>query len=220
MPPIMFQTMRGFSKTASNRISKGKTEGQELDIYWTEDMANQLENWGKDHTWNEIECLLVNCKGKILDIACGTGVNILSLSRFKNLELYGFDISDYLINKAIDKGIDPEKLRIADATATKYLDGEFDYSYSIGSLEHFTEDGIDLFLSECSRYTKIASLHMIPVSETNVNEGWLRTNQSFHNNSIEWWLTHYSKHFKKLEVINSGYKDPGLSLGKWFICYK
>ena len=193
---------------------------QELDIYWTDDMAYQLENWGKNHTWNEIECLLVNCSGKVLDIACGTGVNILAMSRFKELDIHGFDISDFLIQKAIDKGISPDKLKVRDATNTDYKDNEFEYSYSIGSLEHFTLEGIDAFLKECSRYTSKASFHMIPVSEKDIDEGWMRTNQSFHNNSVEWWLKKYKKHFREVYAINSGYNDPGLSLGKWFVCVK
>src|SRR6185437_9680753 len=128
--------------------SRGTSEGQELKVYWTAAMAEQLENWGKDHAWIEIECLLVNCRGKVLDIACGTGVNIVSLSRFEFLDMYGCDISDMLIDKAREKGINSERLKVVDATKTSYLDNEFDYAYSIGSLEHFTEDGIDSFLSE------------------------------------------------------------------------
>lgn len=210
-----------FSKSNSSRYYRPTNkESQELDVYWTDQMANQLEEWGRGHTWNEIECLLVNCKGKVLDIACGTGVNILEMQRFTDLDIYGFDISDFLIKRAIDKGIDSKKLKVADATKTDYLDNEFDFSYSIGSLEHFTEEGIDLFLKEAGRYTSKASFHMIPVSESNKDEGWMRTNQSFHNNSVEWWLGKYKKHFREVHVINSAWKDPGLSLGKWFICKK
>ena len=227
IPPILIKIAKKiiirsniYNNTKDGVYKPSDSSKQELDIYWTDDMAYQLENWGKDHTWNEIECLLVNCKGKVLDIACGTGVNILAMNRFSNLDIHGFDISDFLIAKAIEKGLDSTKLRVCDATKTNYLDDEFAYSYSIGSLEHFTEEGIDLFLKECSRYTSNASFHMIPVSESNKDEGWLRSNQSFHNNSVEWWLEKYNKYFSKVYIINSGYKDPGLSFGKWFICYK
>jgi ubiquinone/menaquinone biosynthesis C-methylase UbiE len=226
VPPILIALYKKMSNGQNGQKSNQKyyrpkdETKQELDIYWSDDMANQLENWGKDHTWNEIECLLVNCSGKVLDIACGTGVNIIAMSRFKELDIYGFDISDFLIEKAIAKGIDRSKLKVADATKTDYKDNEFDYSYSIGSLEHFTLEGIDSFLKECSRYTSKASFHMIPVSEKNMDEGWMRTNQSFHNNSIEWWLARYRKYFREVYVIGSGYKDKGLSIGKWFVCVK
>jgi len=197
--------------------SRGTSEGQELKVYWTAAMAEQLENWGKDHAWIEIECLLVNCRGKVLDIACGTGVNIVSLSRFEFLDMYGCDISDMLIDKAREKGIDPERLKVVDATKTCYLDNEFDYSYSIGSLEHFTEDGIDSFLSECKRYTSKASFHQVPVSRKNIDCGWIRRNQCYFNNSIEWWFEKFHNQYNDVQVINSGWNDK-ISVGKWFIC--
>jgi ubiquinone/menaquinone biosynthesis C-methylase UbiE len=221
-PPIFIKVYHKLtSKTDKRTFYRPEdTDSQELDVYWTDSMAHQLENWGKDHTWNEIECLLVNCKGKVLDIACGTGVNIIAMQKFGELDIHGFDISDFLIKKAIEKGINPAKLRVEDATKTSYQNNEFDYSYSIGSLEHFTEEGIDLFLKECSRITKQSAFHMIPVSESGKNDGWIRTNQSFHNNSLEWWTERYLKYFSKVYVINSGWKDTGLSIGKWFVCVK
>lgn len=226
-PPFLIKVGRRIKNALTGNSNKNSkyyrledNNKQELDIYWTDEMAAQLESWGKDHTWIEIECLLVNCKGRVLDIACGTGVNILAMNRFPNLEIYGFDISDFLIKKGIEKGIDPNRLKVYDGTKTGYSDNEFDYSYSIGSLEHFTEEGIDQFLRECSRYTKTASFHMIPISESGSDEGWIRTNQSYNNNSVEWWMKRFTKHFRQVHVINSGYKDEGVSLGRWFVCVK
>jgi len=221
-PPIVLDGLRKLKRSSrpSNELIGSDGSSQDLDIYWTDDMANQLENWGKDHAWNEIECLMINCKGKICDIACGTGVNIKNLSRFPFLEVHGFDISDLLLNVAKKKGINPANLKIFDATKTGYIDSEFDYSYSIGSLEHFTEEGINLFLKECSRYTSIKSYHMIPVSETNLNNGWIKRGQSYFNNSIEWWLPKFQSYFSEVYILNSGWKDRGYSVGKWFVCIK
>lgn len=221
LPPVLYDACKSLRKPLAKTKTwyrPDNTSEQELGVYWTEDMAFQLENWGKAHTWIEIECLLANCRGKVLDIACGTGVNIIALQRFPQLDLHGFDISDFLIQKALLKGIEPSRLKVEDATKTSYGDKEFAYSYSIGSLEHFTEEGIDQFLQECSRYTSISSFHMVPVSESDQNEGWIRTNQSYHNNSVEWWLSYYRKYFTEVQVINSGYKDLGISAGKWFVC--
>jgi len=223
-PPIILSFFRQItnSREKSNLpyYEKGEGSQQDLDIYWTEGMANQLENWGRNHTWIEIECLLANCKGKVLDIACGTGVNIISLSKFEFLEIHGFDISPLLLEKAKQKGIDTKYLKEEDATKTNYLNNEFDYSYSIGSLEHFTEEGIDSFLKECGRYTSKGTFHMIPISENNKNDGWIKRGQSYFNNSIEWWLPKFQKYFSKVYVINSGWKDEGISIGKWFVCFK
>lgn len=223
-PPVIISILRkvkGNNGSSQNQLYE-KTDGsqQDLDIYFTPEMANHLEDWGKDHTWIEIECLLINCRGKVLDIACGTGVNIKALSRFPFLDVYGFDISDLLLSKAREKGVPAEKLRVNDATKTDYSDNEFEYSYSIGSLEHFTEEGIDLFLKECGRYTSKVAFHMIPVSENDKDNGWIKRGQSYFNNSLAWWLERFNPRFSKVYVINSGWKDAGISVGKWFVCIK
>jgi ubiquinone/menaquinone biosynthesis C-methylase UbiE len=157
--------------------------------------------------------------GKVLDVACGTGATIKLLEKNNTLEIHGFDISDLLIQKAIEKNIPKERLRVEDATKTNYLDNEFDYSYSIGSLEHFTFEGIDKFISESSRYTKFAAFHMIPISKSGKDEGWMKTMQSFFNNSEEWWFAHFKKHFSKVYCIASKWEDD-ISFGRWFICIK
>lgn len=192
---------------------------QDLDLYWTSEMAKILDEWGLDNVWNEIQLLLSTCKGKVLDIACGTGKTIEILDKFSDLEIYGCDISDLFIKKAVERGINPNKLIVCDATNTNYLNNQFDYSYSIGSLEHFTLEGIDAFVKESNRITAKASFHMIPTSRTQTNEGWMKTLQSFFNNSDEWWLERYKQHYKKVVVVNSKWNDD-ISFGKWFICYK
>ncbi len=190
---------------------------QDLEVYWNAEMAQILETWGEGTVWNEIQFLMTNCHGKVLDIACGTGKTIEVVSKFPSIELYGCDISDFLIQKAIDRGISPERLKVCDATQTDYSDRFFDYSYSIGSLEHFTEDGIVSFVAEARRITKRGSFHMIPVSRSGKDEGWMKTLQSFHNNSVEWWLAKYKTAYDTVFVIDSGWRDD-LSVGKWFIC--
>ena len=192
---------------------------QDLDLYWTDDMAKVLDEWGEDNVWNEIQLLLANCEGKVLDIACGTGKTIALLKKFDKLEIHGCDISELLIQKGIERGLSAHTLKVCDATKTEYLDNEFKYSYSIGSLEHFTSDGIDDFIKESYRITSIASFHMIPTSKSQQNEGWMKTVQSFFNNSDDWWMKRYKKYYPKVEIVNSKWND-NISFGKWFICYK
>ena len=141
------------SRLKKNNISISP-QNQMLDIYWDEKFREDLDYWGKDNVWIEIRYLLADKKGKVLDICCGTGGTIRELKKFGDLNLFGFDISDYLINSAINSGIDEKNLRVLDATNTNYQDNEFDFSYSIGSLEHFTIEGINAFLKETRRITK------------------------------------------------------------------
>ena len=57
---------------------------------------------------------------------------------------------------------------------------------------------------------------MMPISK-NIDEGWIKTYQSFHNNSSEWWLKKFKKNFQKVEIIDSSWEDH-ISKGKWFVC--
>jgi ubiquinone/menaquinone biosynthesis C-methylase UbiE len=222
IPPVVWKGMKFMrSPRPEVRVTKfaQPSSQQDLDLYWDPGMAETLEHWGEKSAWREIEYLLVNCSGKVLDVACGTGKNIELLSRFPHLEVHGCDISDFLIQRAIDRGIPAHRLTVCDATRMEYTDGAFDYAYSIGSLEHFTEDGISAFVAENHRVARYASFHMLPVSRSGQNEGWMKTVQSFHNNSVEWWLGKFKSSYRLVYVFDSAWEDE-ISLGKWFVCVK
>jgi len=206
-------------KIIGRPIGGDAPDEQALGVYWDPKMAAILETWGVGNTWNEIQLLLVNAHGTVLDIACGTGKVMTILEPYPNIEVHGFDISDFLIQKAIERGIPRERLRVADATKTGYADDAFDYGYSIGSLEHFTEDGILGFVDETYRITKKASFHMVPVSRSGRDEGWMTTLQSFHNNSVDWWVERYRAAYPVVHVLDSAWNDR-ISIGKWFLCMK
>lgn len=216
---IRNKNKKGDTKIDSRKTVLENPEKQDLDLYWDPEYSKVLEEWGKDSTWIEIQLILSACKGKILDIACGTGITIKLLEKFSDLELYGFDISDLLIGKALEKNIPKDRLRVTDATKTNYLENEFDYSYSIGSLEHFTEVGIDEFIRESARYTTTGSFHMIPVSRNGENGGWIKNVQSYFNNSEDWWYPKFTKYYSRVYVIPSKWED-NISNGRWFICIK
>lgn len=222
-PPIILNSFIKLKKIISPNKSTNQdkiiidSSKQDLEMYWDPEYADVLEVWGTDNTWNEIQLLLSPCKGKVLDIACGTGITIEILRQFSQLELYGFDISDLLIKRAIQKNIPKERLKVADATKENYKENEFDYSYSIGSLEHFTLDGISDFIKQSSRVTKKIAFHMIPVSKSNNDEGWMKTVQSFFNNSEEWWMKKFQEHHTKVYSIPSKWEDA-ISNGRWFVC--
>jgi hypothetical protein len=192
---------------------------QDLGLYWDPKMAAILETWGIGNAWNEIQLLLANVRGKVVDIACGTGKVMTMLAPYPALEVHGFDVSDYLIQKALDRGIPRDRLAVADATKTPYADDQFDYGYSIGSLEHFTEEGILQFVSETYRITRFASFHQIPVARSGRNEGWMKTHQSFHNNSVAWWVERYRSAYPTVHVLDSAWNDK-ISVGKWFVCVR
>ena len=226
-PPILWDSLsslRSSLKSSNNLPSPSSptnlhSDHQDLDIYWNDEMAQLLETWGEGSVWSEIQFLMANCDGKVLDIACGTGKTMEIIFKFPAIEVHGIDISDLLISKALERGISQSYLKIGDATNTGYANNFFKYSYSIGSLEHFTNEGISQFISESYRITEIASFHMLPVSRSGKDEGWMKTLQSFHNNSVEWWLEKFYLSYPIVFVIDSCWND-GLSVGKWFVCFK
>jgi len=192
---------------------------QDLDIYWDADFADELEAWGRNTVWPEVDLLFAALEGKVLDIACGTGQAMTVLGRNGNLDVYGFDISERLIDRALGKGIPASRLEVADATVRSYAENEFDYSCSIGSIEHFTEDGIHRVLANAAYYTRHYSFHMLPVNRDGLDRGWEKTKQSYFNNSVEWWQSMFRPHFAEVTVFGSSW--AGLDqIGKWFVCRK
>ena len=188
LPPIIFNFLKLLKKKAQKKVFLEKPKNQELDLYYDPKMAQILDTWGERNTWIEIQHLLHNKKAKVLDIACGTGKVIEILKKTNDSEIFGCDISDFLIGKALERGISGSHLKVCDATNLPYSENEFDFCYSIGSLEHFTEEGIANFLKSSKRVTRYSGFHLIPVSKSNIDEGWISNYQSYFNNSEKWWL--------------------------------
>ena len=130
------------------KLNSGSAES----IYWDKDFAEELETWGANHVWLEIQALLAGRSGRVLDIACGSGEAMLELRAMPNITVHGCDFSDLLIGRGKKKSL--THLIVSDATRLAFPDRSFDYTYSIGSLEHFREDGIERFLAEASRVTR------------------------------------------------------------------
>jgi ubiquinone/menaquinone biosynthesis C-methylase UbiE len=218
IPPILLRGVRGLrSRIVARRPATNNGSEQDLDIYWDPKMAEMLDHWGEGNAWNDIQLLMAGRKGRVLDIACGTGRTMELLKSNPDLEMHGCDLSNMLIEKAIGRGIPKDRLLVTDATAMSYPDQFFDWAYSIGSLEHFTADGIEKFLKECRRVARHGSFHMIPVSRSNEDEGWIKTFQSYHNNGTAWWDTKCRAAYERVEILDSSWSDR-MSLGKWLIC--
>lgn len=206
-PPLLLALAR--------RSAPGKRD--HLDIYWDPGMAQLLESWGEGNAWHEIRLLLGGRQGKVLDIACGTGKVMGIVQANARLEVHGCDISDYLISKARERGLAADRLTVCDAARLPYPDRSFDYAYSIGSLEHFPEEGIDQVFRECARAVKKLSFHMIPVSRDGRDEGWITPYQGYFNNGTQWWTAKARRVFREVAVLDSIWSDER-SVGKWLVC--
>jgi radical SAM protein with 4Fe4S-binding SPASM domain len=215
----LFSSLLANTESRQSNGSEAESLEQNLTPYWDSNFIESLETWGEGNAWHEIKFIASGCHGKILDIACGTGKVMELLKIFPQLDLYGCDISDMLISKAVQRGLPENRLVVTDATRMDYSDNFFDFSYSIGSLEHFTEEGIEQCIAECYRVTMKSSFHLVPVSKSGLNEGWMTTTQSFHNNQVDWWLNKFKSVYQDVVVLDSLWQDD-ISDGKWFVCIK
>ncbi len=193
-------------------------ERQDTEIYFDPQFAELLETWANDSCWPEIRLLLSGRKGKVLDLACGTGRTYDFLRDIDGLEYYGCDISKPLIDRAVARGIQRERLQVADATKLQYADNEFDAVFSIGSLEHFSVSGLTATISECHRICGGLNFHQVPVSKSYFNEGWITPYQKYWNNSEKWWTIQFARSFgNNVHSMKSRWSDRQ-SRGAWFIC--
>ena len=108
---------------------------------------------------------------------------------------------------------------VCDATNLPYTGDEFDFSFSIGSLEHFTEEQIEKFLRSAKKVTKYYSFHQIPMSRSDIDEGWITPYQSYFNNSESWWYNHCKKVYQNVQIIDSSWEDTR-SVGKLLVLKK
>ncbi|HEY1980060.1 MAG TPA: class I SAM-dependent methyltransferase [Xanthobacteraceae bacterium] len=209
--------LKGFFNSLTKKYRGAKGDSQALDIYMDEGFAKLLEEWGNGTVWNEIQIFLSHRQGSVLDLACGTGRVHDFLKGNPALEYYGCDISPLLIDKAIGRGIDPTRLAVGDATKLEYRDNQFDYLFSIGSLEHFTLPGIRATLKECKRVCSGLSFHQVPVSRSGFDEGWVAPYQSYWLNSETWWRRLFAEIYgDALWTVSSTWGAPTMC-GAWFI---
>lgn len=209
--------IKGFINSLTKGCRADKGHSQALDVYSDERFSRLLEEWGNGTVWNEIQIFLKHRQGRVLDLACGTGRTHDFIKANPALEYYGCDISPLLIEKAVKRGIDPKRLCIGDATKLEYQDSQFDYLFSIGSLEHFTLPGIRATLTECKRVCSGLSFHQIPVSCSGFDEGWMTDLQSFWCNSQGWWLKNFRDVYgDSVWTMTSSWGNAVLR-GVWFI---
>ena len=104
LPPFITDILRIFKRQIKKKIIQINPSKQKLDIYYSKEMSDILDKWGARNAWIEIQHILQDKKErKILDIACGTGIVMQILKNLGINNIYGCDISDFLIKKAEKK---------------------------------------------------------------------------------------------------------------------
>ena len=73
---------------------------------------------------------------RILDVGCGTGANLLMLSKYGDAE--GVDVSEDALAFCRERGLD--KVRLGDGEELPYADGTFDLVTAFDVVEHMDDD--------------------------------------------------------------------------------
>ena len=190
---------------------------RETEIFWNDEFADLLETWGANNAWNELLFLFAGRTGRVLDIGCGVGVAISLLDRFSKLEAWGFDLSEKLVNRAVQRGVGTGRLTIGEATKMPFADASFAWGYTLGMLHYLTDEEIIKVLRECDRVVIGSTFHQIPVDRQGNDMGWVKTFQTVQNNSLAWWEAKFRSVYPSVEILDSSWADD-MSLGKWAIC--
>lgn len=90
---------------------------------------------------------------KVLDVCCGTGGQAQQYAR-TGAQVFGIDLSEYMIKKAKKKETQNLKFALGDGTETPYDDSFFDMASSCFSLHEVIETVAEGFLHEMRRVTK------------------------------------------------------------------
>ena len=87
----------------------------------------------------------------LLGLGCGTGDYLGSL-KYRNIDVWGIDISEIATASARQKVKKPEQIICADAERLPFEDGTFDYVTAWGVIEHFPDT--DSIVQEVARVLK------------------------------------------------------------------
>lgn len=94
-----------------------------------------------------LELLKAEKGKKVLDVACGLG-RLLEAAQSYELDLHGIDISEVAVGKA-QKILPQANIKVGNAEALEFKDGNFDYITCLGSLERMLD--LPKVLSEIKR---------------------------------------------------------------------
>ncbi|HPD81850.1 MAG TPA: class I SAM-dependent methyltransferase [Candidatus Pacearchaeota archaeon] len=172
---------------------------------------NQQEVWNKiADEWrdfrikpiSEVKDFLKDKKGKVLDLGCGSGRNLVE---DKNLEFYGIDFSKQMVKIAKEKPY--KKVLESNAWEIKFPDNFFDYALYISALHCIpSEKNREKSLIELSRVLKPKAKAFISVWDKEQpkfkdKEEEIYLKWGFHDGEKESYVKRYYKLYTKEEII-------------------
>ncbi len=146
----IIKSNKALTQTIDDVISSYSTQAETYDAIETEAFyINQYEVYSK-----HLNSLKQHIKGKVLDLGCGTGLQIPFLSKYAN-NVIGIDITYFLLEKAIEKFKWNPKVSFihGDAINLPFSDSYFDFISSYGEVISHIDD-YEKAISEMRRVIK------------------------------------------------------------------
>jgi len=157
-------------------------------VAWRYDLTNRVISGGLDVVWrNWMSRLCVQAEPKrILDVACGTGDQLISLNRYvaKGTELVGVDLLEKMIRRGVKKLEQrqiPVEWFLGDGVRLPFAQDSFDAITISWGLRNLP--AIDLFLNEARRVLKPNGVLWVLEFST-PSPAWFRTVNSFYLRKI------------------------------------
>ena len=98
----------------------------------------------------------ISKKGNILDVACGTGINMIDVQKLSpDAKVYGCDISQNLIDICLKSGIDKNKV------------GDYGFDEKTGGFRKNLNGGYDEYVLDSNGFEKIIKTYV-----KNLNGGY------------------------------------------------
>jgi len=141
----------------SNKFKEGAITEMFARIAPCYDLLNCLMSWGQDSRWRRVAVRLARPgRGRVLDVATGTGDMALELARYTG-SVVGLDLCQEMLSRG---QIKTEKRRmekrvdfiVGDALALPFSDNSFDCALNGFALRNVAD--INLFLAELRRVVK------------------------------------------------------------------
>ena len=116
------------------------------------DLVNCLMSWGQDSRWRRVAVRLARPgRGRVLDVATGTGDIALELARYTG-SVVGLDLCQEMISRGQIKTEKRVDFIVGDALALPFSDNSFDCALNGFALRNVAD--INLFLTELRRVVK------------------------------------------------------------------
>ena len=123
--------------------------------YWDGDRKYGFGGYRYDGRWRPVAEAMATHYGltpasRILDVGCGKGFLLYEFTQvLPGIAVAGVDISDYAIANAKDEV--RHRLAVGDASRLPWMDGSFDFVYSINTLHNLRNFDLHAALSEIQR---------------------------------------------------------------------